>query len=140
MSTPPNPLTELAERVELLTDADSITDLNADIYEALGYEVIRGPRNRKGIRWKYRGNGPLYNNERWVSMNWFLRSLDAAMDLKVEGYHILAIHEQPASWIVKIGSRSNDREPIIDVEHDSLIIALCSAWLRARAVSEVSHV
>lgn len=137
--TPPNPLTALAERALRLTDDGSIVELNADIYEALGYEVIRRPRNSKGIAWKYRGNGPLFNNERWVSMNWFLRSIDAAMDLAVDGYYIIAIHQMPKGWIVKIGSRTNDQEPVIDVEHDSLIIALCSAWLRARAASESPH-
>lgn len=132
-------LLSLADRCEKLTDTDSIVELNADIYEALGYEVIRRPRNSKGIAWKYRGNGPLFNSERWVSMNWFLRSIDGAMYLAVDGYYIIAIHQMPIGWIVKIGSRSNDQEPVIDVEHDSLIIGLCSAWLRARSALEASR-
>lgn len=137
MSTPPNPLTVLAERVERHEEHESSADLTADIYEALGYEVIRRPRNGRGFAWKYRGDGPLYNNARWVSMNWFASSFDAAAALK------------PVGCTFALGDCNQDDSPwacVTDAEGVDYIatgatpiLALVAANLRARAASESPH-
>jgi hypothetical protein len=132
-------LEELAGQIERLGEDDSYAELNADIYEALGYEVIRTRQTARSIAWKYRGSGPLYNNERWVSMNWFLRSIDAAMKLIPEDYHVLGIEEMPNGWVVKLGSRKDDRAPVAWSETKLLEHAITAASLRARAASEPSH-
>lgn len=131
--TPPNPLTELAERVERLTGRCRETD--ALIAIALGIVPEGAFRPCAAVDVGTFATGA---HSFWTAPA-FTASLDAAMTLAVDGYYIIAIHQMPNGWIVKIGSRSNDQEPVIDEEHASLTHALCSAWLRARAASESSH-
>lgn len=147
-------LTQLADRVSRLTGPCSETDLaihlalypNGKIAGLMQFP--RGFDGHEGTTWQKDQNRVCYEtrNEQgncYSSGGHLLPavtgSLDAAMTLAVDGYYIIAIHQMPNGWIVKIGSRSNDQEPVIDEEHASLTHALCSAWLLARAASESSH-
>lgn len=128
-------LLSLAGRVE---SERASQELNADIWLAtrVGFSK-RSFRHWQHMQPKDSNSTELdYARDRAPN---FTGSLDSAFQLLSDGYYIIAIHQMPRGWIVKIGSRSNDQEPIIDVEHDSLVLALCSAWLRARSALEASH-
>ena len=74
-------LSQLIERVESATEGSR--ELDADVYEAFGNEVIRHPKHINGRAWKYRpGYGP------WPAMERFTTSLDAVMSLMPEGYAV----------------------------------------------------
>jgi hypothetical protein len=117
----------LADRCETAADAflgDS--ELTADIYEALGYEVIRRPRGRNGIAWKYRGNGPLYNNLRWISMQHLTGKVDDAMGLLPDNAQ-WSLTGGGATFRVTIGNHSGIG--------CTPALALCAAALRAQAAT-----
>jgi hypothetical protein len=67
----PVDLIAAAERV--LAARSPWIDLIADVYEALGYEVVRAPVTRNGMAWRYRGtvvDVPIYDSgRRWVAMD-----------------------------------------------------------------------
>lgn len=144
--THPNPLTELASRVERLTGPCRETDALIDV-------AVRGGPGAGFPAWIYTnfptwrvragGRVEVVHTDGTGGVHWtpkpYTASLDAVMTLAAEGYYIIAIHQMPNGWIVKIGSRSNDQEPVIDEEHTSLTHALCSAWLRARASMEADR-
>jgi hypothetical protein len=128
-----NGVAALAERCEAVVDggpfAPGMADLTADIYEALGYEVIRGGRGGRAYSWKYRGVGPLYNSDRWVSMNRLTTSIDAAMTLVPEFYnvdlHRVGKGHRACVWR---GAKNTSRYAA------TLPLALCAAALRARSM------
>lgn len=68
----------LADRLERAERTDP--DLDSDIYEALGYEVIRRPRSPRGVAWRYRGRGPLdqYGHSHWQTQGRLTFSVDDA--------------------------------------------------------------
>ena len=73
-------LQALIERVEKATGPDR--DLDADIYEALGYEVKRrserveeGWRVRRTVDWRY------LDGSSWLAMDYLTGSVDAALAL-----------------------------------------------------------
>ena len=77
-------LSALLAKLEAATQGSH--NLTADVYEALGCEVIRAPKRPNGIAWRYRGQGPSGRiADRWEVMQRLTESLDAAMTL-VEGY------------------------------------------------------
>ncbi|MEI5547598.1 hypothetical protein V7S57_02190 [Caulobacter sp. CCNWLY153] len=67
--------------------------LAADIYEALGYQVVRGRTQPKGIVWRYRGAGQLGLVTHWRTMQDFTTSIDDALGLieKLIGRGLLSI-------------------------------------------------
>jgi hypothetical protein len=138
----------LAERVEKAPTG--CLDLTADVYEALGYEVIRARRPGRGYAWRYRGFGPLFNNERWISMARLTSSLDAAMQLVPEGWHVNDLREdwRTNKWRCDLAKRPSDGQrrafdsgKVIgtqseQAEANHAALALTAAALRAIAGEE----
>lgn len=130
-------MTALADLIAKLEAAkEGSADLTADIYEAVGCEVIRSPRAPNGIAWKYRGRGPSGRvAERWESMEDLTTSLVAALTLVPEGW--LFVLNQ-----VFCGNGSFTTAELFDGEHEIATgesvkppLALCIAALKARAAS-----
>jgi hypothetical protein len=108
-------------------------DLNADIYEALGYRVVRAPQKPGGIYWRFRGLGKLSNeyHSHWEVQQDFTRSLDAAVTLAPKGC-IWSVHQSgSASCMDGVGGDNWTRAKTTP-------LALCAAILRARATQEQS--
>lgn len=120
-------LLALATRCEEAVGPDR--ELDAQIYEALGYEVTRDHRR---MGYAQRGFGPLLyaDCENWSCLRSFTRSLDAAATLV------------PKDKIATIGAGlSAGMAVIADEDGDNCVVgkaatpalALCAAALRARA-------
>jgi hypothetical protein len=110
-------------------------ELDADIYEALGCEVIRMPRNGRGYAWKYRGQGPSGRiADRWESMQELSTSLDAAMTLVPEGWLTSDVSQDlPDNWLwtlTKLDSIGN-QIGFAQGERPTAPLAICLASLRA---------
>ncbi len=102
-------------------------DLDADIYEALGYSVIRSPRAPRGIYWRFRGTGKLDNMYRshWEAQQHFTLSVDCALKLVPPRSSVVL---DSAGWYASVeGYAANAATPAL---------ALCAAALRARAAQE----
>lgn len=124
-------LSELADRVENLTGPDR--ELDYEIWCALTedttyWSLHKWANGKYSLRYWPGGPEPQY-----PTLPRYTASLDAAMTLAIPTHHIIGIEELPRDWTVKIGSRSNDREPVSWAECGSLPCAITSAWLQARA-------
>ena len=105
-------------------------DLTADIYEAIGCEVIRAPQTSGGYGWKYRGRGPSgHVAERWQAMEDLTESLDAAMKLLPPGHS-----EMSASFNEAGASSVRIMRPYVYGNGATPALAVCVAALRARSV------
>lgn len=110
-------------------------ELIADVYEALGYEVVRNTSAR-GISWKYRGrvvDVPLCDSERWISMDRQLFELGGAKRMVPAnvGYFLGRGRVRPSEPLGGATICSMDGEATYAVaEHDREEHALIAAVLR----------
>jgi len=112
-------------------------DLNADIYAALGYEVLRTPRKPRGLAWCYRGTGPLGVAGRWRGQLDLTTSTNAAMRLIPEGWPEVAIVSDNSCWRVDLGKPTTDGcyydEADMAMSYGATPeLAICGAALKAR--------
>lgn len=106
-------------------------DLNADIYEALGYDVIRSPRTPGGIYWRYRGFGLLDRSpSRWEVQRDFSRSIDDAATLAGGWFKLEPDSLRGWRALGKMGAWRHAATPAL---------AVCSAALTSIARQEQSH-
>lgn len=76
---------ELAARCEAATGTWYDHALDADIYEALGYSVLRERKSPSGRGWMHRGHGPLGFGSHWCGNRALTYKLDDALTLVPEG-------------------------------------------------------
>ncbi len=129
-------LLALAERCEKAERGSR--DLDADIYEALGFEVKRTPRlseNRWGGK-RYGRSWAFLRGSRWEAMRSYSTSLDAALALtgKDTFWRLGNDGEGPDVAAFKATITSGDGPTL--AFHDAVAatpaLALCAAALRAR--------
>lgn len=139
-------LLELAEKVEAVTDDWETADLNADIYAALGYSVLRSSAGRRPA-WRFRGHGPFGYASHWESQRRFTRSVDDALKLVPEGWHVSNFrqHWRSHRWACDLAQlpsdnqiRAYDNGGTFGVQSEGAeaatpALALTAAALRARA-------
>jgi hypothetical protein len=118
-------LADLLERVESGNHA-----LTADIYEALGYEVIRAPRSPRGIAWRYRGHGHFGFEDRWISMEMLSTSIDKAR--RISNWLLLHMSDIGADGLPLVELGDCDANKVVGIARD-LPLSYCAAALRAVA-------
>jgi len=131
---------ELIAKVEAARSGSP--ELNADVYEALGYRVVRGegvnPTRRRTIRWRYLDGG------HWCAMRDVTGSFEAALWLLPKGLPIIDLEltfdtlkerGHPAvtvRWYPPNRKSDKDWRACI-VSAPTPALALCAAALKARA-------
>lgn len=123
-------LLKLAERCEAADGRWYNHELDADIYEALGYDVIRERRHSRGVAWKHRGFGQFGFVSHWTSNLAFTYKLDDAVKLVPEGY-AFSLFSDGCAGVAPIGHP--DDLPTADCHGATPALALCAAALRAKA-------
>jgi len=133
-----NELLDLVGRIEEAERASG--DLNSDVYELLGYDVIRTARptlRGRGPAWRFKGCGPLGFAERWQCQSNFTGSIDAAMKLMPRGWDSVQAYQpdhQSLCWSVHIRQNANISRVILMGSGGTFALALTAAALRARAM------
>lgn len=111
-------MTPLITALEAATEGSR--ELDAVIYEALGYKVKRAAGWSRGVRWRFLNDG------RWQVMADYTTSLDAALTLAPEGAQIECSMSHDWAWWKIDGHEGAHRDKWL---------AACIAALRARGAS-----
>lgn len=110
-------ITDLRQR--LCNSVHGSRDLDADMFEAFGYEVTRAPVKLNGICWRYK---PRFS--RWLALPRVSTSIDDAIrfaDSVARGSDIRLLR-QAREWSAEIGWSDSH-------EHRTPAIAICLALL-----------
>ena len=120
---------DLIAKLEAATEGSR--ELDADIYEAIGCEVVRARKSRRGLNWCYRGHFPHgWLAIRWEKMNHLTTSIDAALTLVPEGM-FWSIDSSGSAYICQLDS-GGQRGSVRVGDGESPALALCIAALKAR--------
>lgn len=125
MTSPTHPRASGPALIERLEAASYPSrELDADVYEALGYMVKRAPQYRRQIAWQYRKDGT-----RWESMRRLTASLDDALSMVPNGWAWTA-HSTGTVTLAK----GLARRPIVNgFSTATPALGACAAVLKARA-------
>lgn len=104
-------------------------DADCDVYEALGFDVVRLPRSPGGIAWRHKVDG------RWIANRNLTTSLDDARALVRPGFTFAVgdCGENDGPWAC-VTCNETGRDFASKCAAD-VYLALCAAALRASAVT-----
>jgi hypothetical protein len=100
-------------------------DLTATVYEALGYSVLRRPAHPRARAWAYLDP----DTRRWVAMEFYTTSLDAALKLVPERLYRGVFGPMPNGFLAVV---SGGQVRGVCEGAPTPELALCIAALRAR--------
>lgn len=125
----------LIERIETTEVWFRDHDLDADIYEALGYDVTRSGMDTK-IPWRHRGTGMLRHCSHWESNRDFTSRVDDARSLWPEGWFIRVTQVRFGMWRVEgwKGDKSVNTPADVESLAPTEAQARTAAALKARGV------
>jgi hypothetical protein len=125
-------LSRIARRVEEAEVRFRNCDLDADIYEELGYDVTRGESR---IPWRHRGHGLLRYCSHWEANQDFTSRVDAAKFLWPNGWYIRVTEVRFGLWRVEgwQGDKSVNVPADVEALAPSEAQARTAAALRAYA-------
>ncbi len=123
-------LLALAERCEKASEGSR--NLDADIYEAMGLEVLRVPGCPRAIGWRHRpGRGC------WQSMQRLTTSLDAAMTLVPDGFKWRCGYSRHIDHVAEVVDYNSHKGTYVgECVTGNRSLALCASALRAAAEME----